>query len=175
MEKYFLPLLTFFVFIVESTVMQVFSPERFGAEAMLVPHFVVVVIFLMTAFLGRKRGLLYALVFGFLLDFIHTGIIGINIFLLLVLTYLIAFIFRFLQPNLLTVFIGTIIGLGLLEIGLYYFYHFLGFITISFPVFLKIRLFPTLILNSCFLIIIYFPMSRYLYRLFKQLKIEDER
>lgn len=175
MNNYFLPLLVFIVFIIESTVMQVFSPERYGAEAMLVPHFVVVMIFFITAFLGRKRGLLYAFLFGFLLDFIHTGILGINLFLLVLLSYLIAFIFRLLHPNLLTIWMGSLLGITLLEIGLYYFYHFLGFTAMPFSMFLKMRLMPTLILNSAFLIIVYMPFSRYLYRLFKQIGIEDER
>lgn len=173
MNNYFLPLLVFIVFIIESTVMQVFSPERYGAEAALVPHFVVIMIFFITAFLGRKRGLLYVFLFGFLLDFIHTGILGVNLFLLIVLSYLIAFIFRFLHPNLLTILVGSLLGISLLEIGLYYFYHFLGFTTMPFSMFLKIRLMPTLVLNSAFLIIVYLPLSRYLYRLFKQMGIVD--
>lgn len=160
--KFFLPLIISLSFLFESVFVELL-PEAFStSETILVPHFLLVVIIFTTIYGNRKHGLIYGFIFGLLFDIVYTEIIGIHLFLLPFVTYIIAGIMKLLQTNIFVVSFVTLIGVTLLELGVYEMNFLIGITSMVFSDFLNIRLLPTIILNSIFIVIASYPLKRFM-------------
>ncbi|WP_338470396.1 rod shape-determining protein MreD [Niallia sp. XMNu-256] len=160
--KFFLPLIISLCFIFESIFVELL-PEAFSSsKTILVPHFLIVVIIFTAVYGNRRHGLIYGVVFGLLFDIVYTEIIGIHLFLLPLVTYIAAWLMKLLQTNIFVVSVVTVIGVALLELGVYQINLLIGITDMTFVHFLNARLLPTLILNSIFIVITAFPMKRFL-------------
>jgi rod shape-determining protein MreD len=159
-NKFILPLIFLFLFILESLFVQ-FSPSSLlNSDKILVPHFLIAAILLLTIFGNEKYGILYGFIFGLLFDIVYTEIIGIYLFLFPFVAYIASKIMKVLQTN---IFIGSIvslIGITLVEIGAFEMNELIHITDIDFMSFLYKRLFPTLLLNAIFVIIAAYPLKR---------------
>lgn len=162
MRKYFLPLLFIFLFVLESTFALMVPPkEIFGSERWLIPHFLLIAIMLLIIFGSKKLGLLYAFIFGLLFDIVYTEIIGINLFLFPVVTYIVYQLMKILQNNLIVTTIIILFGVALMEMGSYGINLIISITTMTFSDFIFLRFIPTLILNLIFIIILIYPLKKY--------------
>jgi rod shape-determining protein MreD len=162
MIRAMLPFLTFIFFIVEGTVMQVFSPEWFGiSDMVLIPRFVIVMILFISFFLKRSTALIYGLIFGFLWDVIYTDLIGVYFFSMTFTAYLIASISKIFHPHLIIALFLSLFGIIILEFQVYGLYTLVGIAELTTDDFLNQRLFPSLILNGVFVILIYYPLRKH--------------
>ncbi|HET7522403.1 MAG TPA: rod shape-determining protein MreD [Bacillales bacterium] len=155
-----LPVVTFFFFLFEGTVMQVFSPEWFGVSLELVPRFVMVIILFIAFFLNRQTALVYGLVFGFLTDVVYSDVLGVYFFSMAFTAYLVASFAGLFHTNLFTMMFLGLLGVVLLEFQVYGMYWFTGIAQRSMDDFLNGRLWPTLVLNGVFIILMYYPLKR---------------
>lgn len=148
-----LPLLIFLLFIFEGTVIPVFPPVGYGFEFLIVPRFAFLVVIFVAIFLGRTTGTVYGLVLGLFQDVIYTHILGIYIFSMGLIAYLLGFSFRIFQRNLFLLIVTAIFGTILLDYLVYGIHTAVGITDLANERFLRERLFPSLLVNSLFLII----------------------
>ncbi|MGA9225055.1 MAG: rod shape-determining protein MreD, partial [Mesobacillus sp.] len=86
--------------------------------------------------------------------------IGIYLFLFPLIAYLFANMLRILQINILIVSALTIIGIALLEVGVYELMHLINITNLDFSTYISIRFVPTLILNLAFIVLAAYPFKR---------------
>ncbi|MDQ0156113.1 rod shape-determining protein MreD [Robertmurraya andreesenii] len=160
MKKFLLPLLFIFIFIFESIFVQSLPAEVFHGERILVPHFLIIAILFLTLYGDSKQGILYGLSFGLLFDVVYTEVLGIYLFLFPLIAYICAKIMRILQTNIVVVSIISLLGVALLELGVYEMNFLINKTDMSFSFYAQYRLLPTLILNLTFIILFSYPLKR---------------
>ncbi|MGV2938062.1 rod shape-determining protein MreD [Mesobacillus sp. LC4] len=160
MIRFLLPALFAFLFILESLFVELLPAELFNSDRILVPHFLMAGILFLTAYLSPKHGILYGIIFGLLFDIVYTEIIGIYLFMFPFIAYLIANMMRILQTNILIVSILSLLGITLLEVGVYELMLLIKITDLDFSTYVKIRLVPTLILNLAFIILAAYPFKK---------------
>jgi rod shape-determining protein MreD len=158
--RVWLPVLTFFFFVFDGTVMQVIFPEGTGTPYVLIPRFTTVLILFIAFFMTRPTALVYGLIFGFLTDIVYSDIIGVYFFSMAFTAYLMASISKIFRRNLLATFLLGLLGIVLLEFQVYGMYSIVGITRVSLNEFLYDRLFPSLVLNGLFIIVMYVPMKK---------------
>ena len=161
MKKLLLPLLFLFFFILESLFVQFLPATIFGDNYILVPHFLFVALIFLTIFVGKKQGIIYAVIFGLVFDIVYIEIIGIYLFLYPLICYIISKIMRIFHTNIIIAFLVTLVGIGLLELGVYEMDFIIHVTSLNFMSFIKMRLYPTLILNAVYIAIAGYPLKRY--------------
>ncbi|MFP7299830.1 rod shape-determining protein MreD [Neobacillus niacini] len=172
MKKFLLPLLFLFLFLLESIFVQYIPPEIFGHNYILAPHFLFAGILFLAIYAGRKYGIIYAAIFGLLFDIVWIEIVGIYFFLFPFITYLISKIMHVLQTNIFVAFLASIVGIALLELGVYEMDFLIHITTLEFMSFIKMRFYPSLILNAIFLLIAAYPLKRHFERFADSLRDE---
>lgn len=166
MRRIVLPLLVFFFFIFEGTVMQVFSPQAFGFETVIVPRFVMVMIVFIAMYFSMSKTLVYAIVVGILYDLIYTDLIGVYLFSMAFSAYVISLCTKVIHTNSIVGLLFSLISVTILDFLVYGIYTLIGIADLPVTVFLSERLFPSLIVNGVFFILMYYPMRR----LFEKMK-----
>lgn len=160
MNRFLLPALFAFLFILESLFVELLPAEIFNSDRILAPHFLMAGILFLTAYVNPKHGILYGFIFGLLYDIVYTEIIGIYLFMFPFIAYLFANMLRILQSNILIISVLSLLGIALLEVGAYEMMHLIHVTTLDFSAYVKIRLVPTLVLNLAFIILAAYPFKR---------------
>jgi rod shape-determining protein MreD len=160
-KKFLLPLLFLILFLLESIFVQYIPPEVFGQNYILAPRFLFGGILFLTIYAGRKYGIIYGAIFGLLFDIVWIEIIGIYFFLFPLIAYLISKIMHVLQTNIIVAFLVSLVGIALLELGVYEMDFLIHITTLEFKSFITMRFYPTLILNAVFLLIAGYPLKRH--------------
>lgn len=161
MKKFLLPLLFLFLFLLESLFVQYIPPVMFGQSYILVPHFLFVGILFLTIYAGRKYGIIYGAIFGLVFDIVWIEIIGIYFFLFPFVAYLVSKIMHVLQNHIIIAFLVSIVGIALLELGVYEMDFLIHVTNLEFMSFIRMRLYPSLILNAVFILIAAYPLKRH--------------
>ena len=162
MRKAFLPIIISLCFLFESVFVELLPAELFKSSSILVPHFLMVAIIFVTVYISQKHGIMYGFIFGILFDIVYTEIIGIYLFMFPLVAYITSWIMRILQTNIILVSFVAILGVGFLELGVYEMNFLIGRTDMNFASFMDIRLVPTLILNLIFIILVSYPLRKYL-------------
>jgi rod shape-determining protein MreD len=152
----------FVLFLLQGTVMQVFSPAWFGWHFSAIPHFVLIAILLIGLFYDRTRAVWYGLTFGFLIDVVYTNVLGVYAFCIALTGYLFSLLSRIFHLYLVVVVLIGILAVACLEFEVYGIYGLIGKAPEPLDHFLQWRLVPTLVLNGAFLILIFYPFRRML-------------
>lgn len=160
MKKLLLPIFVLFFFILESLFVELFSPQLFNSDRIIVPHFLLVVLLFLTVYGGKKQGILYAAIFGLLFDIVYTEVIGIYFFLYPLIAYFVSKTMQLIHNHLVVVSLTSMVGIILLELGVYELNFLIKVTEMDFQTFLQVRLYPTLILNLAFTILVSFPLKR---------------
>jgi len=159
-KKFLLPLFFLFLFILESLFVQYIPNGLFGANRIIAPHFLFVGLLFLTIYVGKRQGLIYSAIFGILFDIVYVEIIGIYFFLYPFIAYLASKLMNIMQTNILIAFLVSLFGIALLEIGVYEMDFLIHVTDLDFMSFLDLRFYPTLILNSIFIIVTGYPLKR---------------
>lgn len=160
MKKFLLPLLFLFLFILESLFVQYVPADMLGHNRILAPHFLFAALLLLTIYVSRKQGIIYAAIFGLLFDIVYIEIIGIYFFLFPFVAYLAAKLMNIIQLNIIVAFLVSLLGVALLEVGAYEMDHLIHITSLDFKSFLDLRFYPTLIINAIFILITVYPLKR---------------
>jgi rod shape-determining protein MreD len=161
-RKAFLPIIISLCFLFESVFVEMLPAELFKSSSIFVPHFLMVAIIFVTVYISQKHGIMYGFIFGILFDIVYTEIIGIYLFMFPLVAYITSWIMRILQTNIILVSFVAILGVGFLELGVYEMNFLIGRTDMIFASFMDIRLVPTLILNLIFIILVSYPLRKYL-------------
>lgn len=160
MKKFLLPALISFCFILESLFVELWPVDLFDKHWIIVPRFLMILIVFVTVYVGRKQGILYGFIFGLLFDVVYTEIIGIYLFMLPLIAYLIAWIMKIMQSNIFVVSFVALLGVSLLELGVYEMNFLIRVTDMSFSNYINMRFLPTLLLNLVFTMIFAFPLKK---------------
>lgn len=160
MIRVWLPLLIFFFFVFDGTVMQVFSAHWFGTPYVFVPRFTMVLILFIAVFLKRSTALLYGLIFGLMTDIVYSDIIGVYFFSMAFTGYMIGSFAPLFRKGWASILSLGLLGIVLLEFQVYGLYTIIGIADVPLHPFLYTRLFPTLVLNAVFIVLMYSPMRK---------------
>lgn len=174
MNRYLLPTIIFLLFIIEGTVFQVFANSFLSTEVIIVPRFSFILVMMSSIFLGRSMGTVFGMGLGLLYDIIYTHILGVYIFSMALVAYILSFSYRVFQRNLLLLLFTIIVSVICLEYLIYGINTIIGITELSHERFLTERLYPGVILNSAFTIIIIFPMRKLLIYI-QSLKQKEEK
>jgi len=169
-SRFLLPVLFIFLFIAESTFVEIL-PEKLFGNNIIVPHFLIIAILFFTVYGPKKYWLFYAFIFGLLFDIVYTEIIGIYLFLYPLIAYLFTKLMRILQTNLVIVSLVTLLGVMLLELGSYEINFLIHLTNMDFSSYLSERLLPTLILNFIFIVLGAYPFKKYFEKIVESLKV----
>ncbi|WP_141433626.1 rod shape-determining protein MreD [Bacillus sp. 03113] len=161
MRRLLLPLLLLFVFILESIFVELLPAELFHSNRILVPHFLMIFLLFLTIYGNEKHGYVYSFIFGLLFDVVYTEVIGIYLCIYPLIAYICTKLMKILQTNLVMVSSVIMLGVVLLEFGVYGIVFLLHRTDLVITNFIQIRLFPTFILNIAFLIIVAVPLKRF--------------
>lgn len=159
MRKWFLPTLAFLCFILESVFVSVLPSELFEMERIIVPRFVLIIVVFITMFTNVRTGMTYGFILGILYDLLYTNLIGVYMFGLTFLAYVVAWVMRVLHINTFTVTLISLLMITVLDFYIYGVQLLLGNTTLIAADFLAIRLLPTLILNLAFVILLFVPLK----------------
>ncbi|PKG21697.1 rod shape-determining protein MreD [Niallia nealsonii] len=161
MRKYLVVALLVGIFVLESIFVELLPAEIFNSNRILIPHFLLIGIIFLAVFGNRNIGILYGFVFGILFDIIYTEILGIYFFMFPFVVYICSKIMKVFHNNIVVVSIVSLIGISMLEIIVYEMILIIHLTSMDFSSFLNLRLFPTLILNAAFLVIVAYPFKRF--------------
>ncbi|AIK37260.1 rod shape-determining protein MreD [Bacillus pseudomycoides] len=175
LKRAILPLLLLFVFLFENMFSTVVPTALFWKDSIAAPHFFMIVLCFITVYFSPLQGIYYGLLFGFLFDTVYTELVGVYIFAYPILAYLVYSTMRVLQLNLFIVSFIVLTGIAALEYYVYGFLTLLGRIHVPAHIFFSDRLLATLLLNGIFLLLVCFPLRRYLVRLSKAMEEKEKR
>ncbi|WP_379965824.1 rod shape-determining protein MreD [Ectobacillus sp. sgz5001026] len=171
MKKLILPFLLLIAFALEN-VFSIFVPSNlFGENSIAAPHFLFIILLFIVVYYNSTNGILFSLLFGFIVDIVYTELLGMYLFAFPLFAYLVANAMRILQVNLFIVSTLVLVSVGVLEYYVYGFLLLLGRTNLSANVFFTERFLPTLLLNLIFLVIFCFPLRKYILRLLNS--VED--
>lgn len=165
MRKFLLPFLLLLFFILESIFVELMPPKVFGNEYILVPHFLIIAIILLTVYGPKNYGVLYGFLFGLWFDIVYTEIMGIYLCLFPLVAYISYKLMKVLQTNIVMVTFISILGVALVELGAYEMNVLINRTGMTFATFSMDRLIPTLILNLIFIILTIYPFKKHFEKL----------
>ncbi|MFC5712663.1 rod shape-determining protein MreD [Thalassorhabdus alkalitolerans] len=168
MNRYILPALLVFLFLIESTWFQIFFPPSLTEEAIFVPRFVLIVIVLISIFRGPLIGVLYGVGAGVFYDFVFTDLIGIYMFGLGLVAYICAFSYTSVKRSLPLLTGVLLLAVIIFEILTYGLHSVIGLTAMEWAVFLNTRLLPSLLLNGVIGILMLFPLQAFFEKMEKQ-------
>ncbi|EUJ17777.1 rod shape-determining protein MreD [Listeria aquatica] len=162
-----LPLIMILTFILEGVISLIFAKPLFGESRMFIPHFILVLLILMTAFYRRNTTLIYAFIFGLTFDIYYTGIMGIYFALFPCIVYITDKLLKVLQNSMVLVGLITVFNIILTESLVYAFYVLIDSTSMDVATFIDKRLWTTILLNFAFYLVVFFPFRHFLVKLKK--------
>jgi len=160
LNRVYLPVILFCLFIIEGTWMQIASSENFGFGFVLIPRFTLMVIMFAALYINVPLAVTYALVAGFLYDIIYTDFIGIYLFAMALTTYVVGQSAKIMHLNAVVGTLAALVAVVVLEFLVYGLYTLIGFVDYALKPFLLERVLPSLVLNGIFWILSYLPMKK---------------
>ncbi len=154
MIRYLLPLIALVLFFLEP-VFGLFSPLQFNGENYyIVPRFLLMFLIFVTVYFDVKHAMFYGLFFGLLYDVFFIDIIGLYSFLYPMMCLIAGYIVKSVHRNLFVATLLTLLLTALFEFMLYLFFSVISLIDVPVDSFLTLRLLPTMIANSLFLLML---------------------
>jgi len=165
MRRIILPIVVLLLFVSESIFVDISPVGHLNTEYVFVPRFIMIVFVFIAVYADRYQGMLYGFVFGLLFDIVYTGVIGVYMFGMSFIAYLMAKSSKILLSNIFVTSLLGIVAVVLLEFFVYIVNLLIGFTNMPIMMFLQNRLLPTVILNSIFVLLIAFPIKKLITRL----------
>jgi rod shape-determining protein MreD len=163
MQRYFLPVILYVLFLFEGTVMPLITPSAWQSRIDLSTHFTFIVILFIAIYVSRHWALAYGLAFGMLHDIVYYGpMLGTYTFGFGLVGYLIGLLSFYSKANLLRSMLLIILGDFLLECLFYGIYRIFQITHISIHFALSYHILPSLLVNLLFAILIYVPIRKLL-------------
>lgn len=160
MQRFVLTLTILVLFILEGTVFQVIASATWGLSWTTVPRFALVCCIFISMFLGRREGLYYGFVFGFLQDVLYGQIIGLYTMSMMVASYFAGLIVLLFQRGFGMVFVTSTVILFGHEWLLYSMFRLFANAPGDVQWMLNHQILPTVILNVIFALLTYVPIMK---------------
>ncbi|MEX2461498.1 MAG: rod shape-determining protein MreD [Paenibacillaceae bacterium] len=163
MQRYFLPVILYVLFIFEGTVMPLIAPAAWQSRIDVTSHFTLIVILFLAIYVGRHWALAYGLAFGMLHDIVYYGpMLGTYTFGFGLVSYLIGLLSLYFRASMLTSLLLIVAGNLILEFIFYGIYRVFQITHISVHFALTYHILPSLLINLLFAILVYLPIRKLL-------------
>jgi rod shape-determining protein MreD len=163
MQRYFLPVIIYVLFLFEGTVMPLIIPSAWQSRIDVAPHFTFIIILFIAIYVSRHWALAYGLIFGMIHDIVYYGpMIGPYTFGFGLIGYLIGLISLRSKANMLTSMLLILLGNFLLELILFGIYRIFQITHLSIDFALTHLMLPSMLINLLFAILIYVPIRKLL-------------
>jgi rod shape-determining protein MreD len=171
-KKWALPFLAVVCFVSESIFVDLWPKNHLYIDYFFVPRFFLIFIVFTAIYIGRTRAMIYGLIFGVLYDCAYTELLGVYAFAFPLIAYIVAKAMKvFHQHWLIACFLG-LFSIAILELYVYGIQLLIGRTNMPFQAFCFRRLWPTLLLNAVFLVLLSYPLKQRLVKI-KRLERED--
>ncbi|MUK86975.1 rod shape-determining protein MreD [Ornithinibacillus sp. L9] len=157
MKRLFLPLLLFIFLVFEGVAIELL-PNNLVGDFLIIPHWVLILLIYITIFYDLEdtyHSVVYALIFGLLIDIVYTGTLGVYMFTYAIVTYVIHSLMKVLHSNFYVTVLAGIIGVALADLAIFVIYMVVGITDFAWSVYVGSRLIPTVLANIVFLLLLY--------------------
>lgn len=155
--KWFLPFYLFLSIIVDSALPAIFPQAFLGNDQIIVSQLSLYMLTLFAFYFRDESILIYAFIFGLLVDSYNTTILGIYGALYVIVALLIVKLKRYFPKNALVHTMLFIVAISMVQFIVFVFYRETGFTTTILTEFLALHLWPTIIFNVVLSFVMYFP------------------
>ncbi|RDW21665.1 rod shape-determining protein MreD [Oceanobacillus chungangensis] len=158
MKRLYIPLLLFLLLILEGVAIDFLPSTVVMGNQLFTPHWVAGFLVLVAVLYDKDDtyfAVVYALIFGLLLDAVYAGVLGVYMFSYTVSIYIIQNLKKMLHGNFFVVVLLGVVGIIIADIMIYIIYLIIGMTDMFWQDYLFNRLLPTVLLNLLFMIIIY--------------------
>lgn len=164
---FFFPIL-FFILVFEGIALKLLPEMLINTNLLIVPHWVFIFLVLIALFYDHSTtyySIIYACLFGLLVDIVYTNILGVYMFTYPVAIYVIQLLKGVFHTNIYTAILMTTVGLCVTEIIIHFIYLTVDITHMPFVDHFVYRLLPTILANLILLIILYPLLKNILQRL----------
>lgn len=165
MKRAIIPFVLLFILATEGVAMELLPATIKYASIYITPHWLLLFLILVTAYTYPNNSMIpivYAAIFGLMIDIVYTEVLGIYMFVLAISIYVAQLLNRLLQTNFLMITLISVASVVVMEIGLLAIYSLLGFSTMIVKDFIIYRFLPTLLANILFISVIFYPGKKLL-------------
>ncbi|RWZ59941.1 rod shape-determining protein MreD [Halobacillus fulvus] len=158
MRRYYIALLSLFLLVFQGMAMSLLPANLVYSDLLITPHWVLVLLLLTAIFYDREDtyvAVVYAIIFGLLIDVVYTGILGVYMITYTLIAYTIFRMNKWLVSNFLGTFLLVVIGIVLADTMLYMVYSFVQVTEMTWGEYALFRLLPTLAANMIFFVVLY--------------------
>lgn len=158
MQRFYLPFFLLMTIVLEGVAFDFLPRSVVAEEWMVIPHWLLVLLVLITVFFDLEHtyfSVLYAILFGLMIDIVYTSVIGVYMFIYAIVVYIIHGLRKILHANFFVALSLTIIAVVMADTGLYIIYFFIGISPLLWDEYFFRRLIPTLIANVAFFALLY--------------------
>lgn len=171
MSRIYIPSVMFLLLVFEGTIFQMFVPPTL--DYVFVSRFLIVMLVLIGIHFGRYQGITYGIIFGCIYDIFYTQLLGVYMFGFGFIGYMFAWSLKRIRDSLLFQLLLINIAIALFDSFQFSINRFIHLTDMSFEAFIYERLIPTLVLNSAFAILIYYPVKRLFQYVEKQRSLRE--
>ncbi|WP_306798671.1 rod shape-determining protein MreD [Oceanobacillus saliphilus] len=158
MKRLLFPLILFLLTILEGVALDLLPTDLVMGNLLIVPHWVFAFLIYMVIFYDKDstyHSVVYALIFGLLIDAVYTGILGVYMFSYALVIYIIHGLKKILHGNFYVLILLGIVGIFLADLLIYAIYTSVGLVDMALENYFLLRMLPTILSNLVFLIVIY--------------------
>lgn len=160
-------IILFILLVLQGIAIDLLPSSLTTSDVLIVPHWLLLFLTLIAIKYDRNEtfyAIIYAIIFGLLIDIVYTGTLGIYMFVYPVAVYTAHILKRMFQTNIVVSSLIAMISIAVAEVLIYYIYKILGMIDATMSYFLLYRLLPTSFANLLFFLVIYGIFSQLLVR-----------
>ncbi|MGG4180525.1 rod shape-determining protein MreD [Virgibacillus pantothenticus] len=158
MKRFYLPLILLLILVLEGVALELLPVSLLKTDLLIVSHWVFVFLVFIAVFYDNDRthfSVLYALIFGLLIDMVYTNLLGVYMFSYACTIYLIYGLKKLLHGNILVVALLGVVGLVVSDMLIYLIYTVVGITDTAWSDYFTSRLLPTVGSNLVFLLLLY--------------------
>ncbi len=173
MSRIYIPAFVFILLVIEGTLFQLVTPSDYTVAVTLVPRFLVVMLVLIGIHFGRSSSIVYGITFGLFYDIVYTQLLGVYTFGFALIGYACAYSQKRIQDSFLIQLLIIVVAVMFFEYYQFGLYRLIGIADMSSQLFLMERFLPSIVLNSAFAILIYYPVKKLFEYVKRQANLRD--
>ncbi|HLR67105.1 rod shape-determining protein MreD [Virgibacillus alimentarius] len=158
MKRLYLPLILFFLMTLEGVALELLPAKLVINNSWIIPHWVFMFLVLIAVYYDLESShfsVIYGVIFGLLIDIVYTGVLGVYMFSYAFSISIIYGLKKMIHANIYGVLFLGLIGTVLTDISINFIYTVVGMTDMGWGNYFLYRLFPTILANLLFLIVLY--------------------
>ncbi|MGX9932056.1 rod shape-determining protein MreD [Virgibacillus salarius] len=158
MKRLYLPLILFLLLVLEGVALELLPGYLLTSDLLIVPHWVLIFLVFIAIFYDKDQtyfSVLYALLFGLLIDIVYTDVLGVYMFSYALIIYAVHGFKKLLHGNIYVAMLLGVCGIALADVSIHLIYTVIGKTDMVWKAYLMHRMLPTIGSNLVFLLMLY--------------------